>query len=410
MKRKKSILVLLLSLFFVITGMEAKAVGTFVPGQKDALVREETLRSYHVFDNLFAGINLGATYSAFDANNLNFKKVGDYLSPDISIYLGKWISPTTGIRLSYEWGKNKTLNRPSRDLIEYSRYGGFGDVLFNLNNVFGTYKENQRWSVVPFAGIGFIRGVGNGSVHSTNNLAARFGLQLNYRITDALTLNLEGSGNLVDDNFNAHVTGVQYDGYVNTTIGISYRFKNSDNNRYFKKLSVADAVRSGSLADAPDNQGKVIQELEKLIGEQKNTISTQAQKINELEQQLLSVADKDSRFNLNNAHILSPVLTFKINEFQILEHHEPNIFLVAQTLKDNPNMNLTITGYADKATGTPEVNKNIANLRATSVKRKLVNEYGINSDRLEVISVGSEAQIFEKNNWNRAIIFILSNK
>ncbi|KAA6316983.1 Outer membrane protein 40, partial [termite gut metagenome] len=268
---------------------------------------------------------------------------------------------------------------------------------------------SQRWSVVPFVGLGFIRGVGNGPVGSTNNLAARFGLQLNYRITNALTLNLEGSGNVLDDNFNARVSGVQYDGYVNATIGISYRFKNSDNNRYFKKLSVADAVRSGSLADA-DNQGKAIQELEKLIGEQKNTISTQAQKINDLEQQLLSVADKDSRFNLNNAHILSPVLTFKINEFQILEHHEPNIFLVAQALKDNPDMNLTITGYADKATGTPEVNKIIANLRATGVKRKLTNDYGINLDRLEVISVGSEAQIFEKNNWNRAIIFILSNK
>jgi outer membrane protein OmpA-like peptidoglycan-associated protein len=198
---------------------------------------------------------------------------------------------------------------------------------------------------------------------------------------------------------------------MNATIGISYRFKNSDNNRYFKKLQGVNAVHGNFVtADAFDNQGKVIQELEKLIGEQKNTISSQAQKIDELEQQLLSVANKDSRFNLNNAHVLTPVLTFKINEFQVLKHHEPNIFIVAQTLKDNPNLNLTITGYADKATGTPEVNKNIANLRATSVKRKLVNEYGINPDRLELISVGSEAQIFEKNNWNRAIIFILSNK
>ena len=82
-----------------------------------------------------------------------------------------------------------------------------------------------------------------------------------------------------------------------------------------------------------------------------------------------------------------------------------NVYNVAQWMKDNPDQNVTIVGYADKDTGTAEYNMGLSKRRAEAVRSALVNEYGINPDRLSVSAEGSNVQPYDVNNWNRIVIF-----
>ena len=83
-----------------------------------------------------------------------------------------------------------------------------------------------------------------------------------------------------------------------------------------------------------------------------------------------------------------------------------NVYNVAQWLKENPECNVTITGYADKGTGTAAYNMKLSKKRAESVAKLLTEKYGISSSRIQVVGEGSNIQPFpQDNNWNRIVIF-----
>ena len=44
--------------------------------------------------------------------------------------------------------------------------------------------------------------------------------------------------------------------------------------------------------------------------------------------------------------------------------------------------------------------------RAQAVADVLINNYGINPERLVLEAAGSDSQIYDTNNWNRIVIFI----
>ena len=73
--------------------------------------------------------------------------------------------------------------------------------------------------------------------------------------------------------------------------------------------------------------------------------------------------------------------------------------------EDQPRPSVAIVGYADKDTGTSDYNMGLSKRRAQAVYDALVNEYGINPDRLSIQAEGSNVQPYEENNWNRIVIF-----
>ena len=85
-----------------------------------------------------------------------------------------------------------------------------------------------------------------------------------------------------------------------------------------------------------------------------------------------------------------------------------NIENIVAYMKENKDVRVSITGYADARTGTSEYNQKLSKERAEAVKNVLL-KYGIEPIRLFVIAEGGKKQIYEKNNWNRvAIIMELS--
>ena len=77
----------------------------------------------------------------------------------------------------------------------------------------------------------------------------------------------------------------------------------------------------------------------------------------------------------------------------------PAIEHVAQYLKENPSVNVTINGYASPE-GTEDYNMKLSQRRADAVKTMLVDKYGIDAARINTIGHGV-GDIFSEPAWNR---------
>lgn len=96
---------------------------------------------------------------------------------------------------------------------------------------------------------------------------------------------------------------------------------------------------------------------------------------------------------------------FTLNSAKISDIEMVNVFNIAQWMKENPEQNVAIAGYADKDTGTSSYNMALSKRRAQAVYDALINKYGINPDRLAITAQGSDVQPYDVNNWNRIVIF-----
>ena len=80
-----------------------------------------------------------------------------------------------------------------------------------------------------------------------------------------------------------------------------------------------------------------------------------------------------------------------------------NIRNIAEYAKNNTET-ITLVGYADRQTGTPDYNYKLSERRAEAVKKILVEKYGISADRIKASWEGDRQQPYAENVWNRIVI------
>ena len=89
-----------------------------------------------------------------------------------------------------------------------------------------------------------------------------------------------------------------------------------------------------------------------------------------------------------SAKVTFPVIYFAFNSIDILQNEETKLNAILKTLKENPNMKVTVTGWCDTK-GSVAVNKRISRQRAEAVKTWLVKN-GIEASRITAIGNGSD--------------------
>ena len=97
---------------------------------------------------------------------------------------------------------------------------------------------------------------------------------------------------------------------------------------------------------------------------------------------------------------------FTINVTKISSKEETKVAEVADYMKKYPNAKVSVTGYADKGTGTNAINDRLSAKRAQSVVDMLTTKYGIDKSRISSDSKGSREQPFAENDLNRVSICI----
>ena len=82
------------------------------------------------------------------------------------------------------------------------------------------------------------------------------------------------------------------------------------------------------------------------------------------------------------------LVTFTLGKAEITNQEKVNLEGIAKMIKNTPNVKFRVAGYADKGTGSEEINNQLAKNRAQNVYDLLTRVYGVPASRLTVESNG----------------------
>jgi len=163
-----------------------------------------------ILDNWFIGGSLGAATltNSVDDNKWN---------TNFDAYVGKWFSPSFGMRLGYQGSEVK--------YAETSKYGYIhGDLMWNMLNTVLDYKENRTWEVIPYLHGGVLSTEDNGS---RNNFATGAGLVNSIALNDRLRFNVDvrstfAKGRITNSNNGENAIALAAMGGLSIDLGKNY--------------------------------------------------------------------------------------------------------------------------------------------------------------------------------------------
>ena len=97
-------------------------------------------------------------------------------------------------------------------------------------------------------------------------------------------------------------------------------------------------------------------------------------------------------------------VAFGNGQTAVTETQQMGILAAADYMKQYPDTKVLVIGYASLNTGSRDLNMRLANGRAESVAKILIEKYGIDRDRLEVRAMKDNEQPFQSSDWNRVAI------
>lgn len=355
--------------------------------QEDANRNEagEVVRGPYVtngaFDNTFIG--LGAGVNSVLEKSYGLGKIG--LATDV--YLGKWFSPTIGVRAGWHGINNTSKSGQfNKDPFHYIH----ADFLWNISNAIGGYKETRLWNFIPYVS-------GGASLIKHHNIKewdqefnAGVGLLNSIRLGDRVNLNLD-LGMLVGRAAAYQMKGYRYNwvGFPTATLGLQF---NLGRTGFDRLSSVMPVIVPVPFTEAQYNALKdKVAALEKENAQLKN-------KIADLENQLAPFKNlvdgqtylfKNGRFTAVEAKVASPAtIYFDLGSAKISEREKAHLEYFANEV--DKEKELVVVGSADLGTGSAKRNEYLANKRAEAVKALLENA-GFNN-----VTVGDpEYDIFE---------------
>ena len=359
-------------------------------------------RPYNISDNWFLDFYGGMSFSL--AENMSGHNFGDLCCPMFDFGFGKQFSNVWSTRLTLGYKKQKGW--ASKQAMEASTLLGDGDYTYqvlvlyldemmSLTNIFCPYNEMRKLNVQLFVG-----GGANYSWHfddkvkrwgrygypvdGTDHLswAARAGLQLLWKVNETADLSLQGSYNIVNDNFNGvkHVNRMALDSYMDVVFGVRLHLADHyGDSRYYK-------VRRWEATSLRTTEGKVADLLEN-------------ERIKEYEAR--EASEVVAFGELMKTHISFYVDRSFVNDYQM-----DNIRIVADFLKKHPEVNLIVKGYCGASAESESSDMHLAERRVTSVKKALVKYYNVDPSRFETwYDEEAQAPFPMKGEWIDGVVF-----
>ena len=338
---------------------------------------------------------------------------GDLLSPNVQVDYGYNFNKVVGARVSL----NAWQSKAGQEFLgqtykwKWNYVAPMVDATFNLSNLFCGFNPNRLVNVGVFAGIGANIAWGNdeaataqsnmntaytnlinsaygtGTIPAANKVAksdpalsylwdgskvrltGRVGANVDFRVSERVSLGLEVSANTLNDRYNSKKAG-NADWYFNALVGAKFTLGKS----YTTKT-----------VPAPKPVEKII---ERII---EKPAPAPAPKTETKQEAVEENFRRDIFFPIGNSNIAKSQTT-KIAE-------------IVTFMKENPDAKITLTGYADKGTGSAAFNDKIAARRAQTVYNTLAAK-GVAKNRMIKKSMGSRVQPFEENDMNRVTICI----
>ena len=409
---KKIILTFSFAIVGMMTGANAQQDGLQTDTIYSKIDQDSIVYLTEHVSNWFVGGSIGGSYSM--GENTRFGNFFDMTRPSFQIQVGRSFYPQFGLRLTLnylsqrgraEWSTSEFLEEwAERDgNYDFSMAAGFLDGVFDFHNVIWGYKEDRRFSLKGYLGLGAFYTFGfddnkldwlahptwkdcnrNGVHHNAGDplpsgfgyrvdrkskwyFAGHIGLIGEYHISPAWSVNLDVSFNGTDDGYNGMRFRRVYDSYVDVMLGALYYIKDASGYRHRRPRYVYIQSFSDPLPPEPNI--------------------------------------------VENAHykeMLKTTVSFYIDKTFVTDAQRRNVRSVARFMETHPNIDVVVTGYADVQTAYPKYNMMLSQKRAQAVYKMLVDEFNVDPKRLSMDYKGDEEQPFEiVNEWNRAVVFYI---
>ncbi len=305
-------------------------------------------------------------------------------TPTASLSFGHYFTPVVGARLNVNAWQSKA---GFKDLDQYYKWKYVTpdlDLMLNLSNMFCKNTTNHALNVILLGGIGLNYAWDNDELKALNLEARRTPLawdenRLSHNLRAGLRLetnqgkpfgvSLEVAANSLSDRFNSKTNDAD-DWQFTAQLGLIYRFN-------YKKAEPKYITKMVDVVEEVD-----VEEPYTYMVKEKRPVETMEQK--KVEKVIffeIRQSDADKAEGINAA----------IKE-------------VADLMKTSSDVMVTVTGYADKGTGTARLNKMYAKKRADDVTKKLVEDHGLDAARITTDSKGDTVQPFPENDKNRCVI------
>lgn len=331
-----------------------------------------------VFSHMYIGINAGANqktvsnYSNWDNGFTNGLKSLTY---NAGLELGKDVTPITGFSLQGNVAPiyHNELNMNPEWKI--NRSDVFGNVKFNMMNLFGGYKGYpRRVEIKTVTGIGWNHYYGEAS--NPNDLALQAGLEFDFNLGKnrnwfiTFTPMVQANQVLKGDEIQFAAKGAD----LKANIGIAYRLGRGDQNHSFKICDKAytEQQYADLYAMYDECMNRPVQ-VDTVIVEK--IVEKVVEKNNELSNAIIMFAKNSSEMNETEIHCLDIIMAGL-----------------------DKNGEYLVFGSADSATGNEEINTRLANERANTVK-EIMNKNGFNN-----VTTDIKIDIFKDQDITRCAI------
>ena len=333
-------------------------------------------------------------------------KFGDLLSPTAQIGVGYNFTKVVGLRLAVNaWQSKGVIKLDDTDMTPAQSYEGKWkwnyvapslEFTFNLSNIVCNYNPNRLLNVYALIGGGANIGFKNDEAQTVENQIIAYqnsnsnlvydgkqnmrylwdgtkvrpfgkaGLLFDFRVSDKVSINIEGNANTLSDKYNSKKAG-NWDWYFNALAGVKINLGKT----YTTKFT-------------PDPEPE-IRYVEKVVEK---------------------VVEVPAKVEVKPIEKMRRDIFFTINSFKVRETEAEKIKDIADYLNANPRAKVEVTGYADAGTGNNRINDRLAKQRADVVVKTLMNDYNISANRIFFDSKGSRVQPFAENDLNRVTICI----
>lgn len=344
-----------------------------------------------------AGAQIGFTEHDREAS------FGDRLSPSLEVAIGKWFTPGIGVRVAYNglsvrgatqsWLNNQGVHSTGEPIdgkfswaygyLEHQRFNYMDfhiDVMFNLCQMIGGYNPQRLYSCIPYIGIGIAHVTGT---PKNTELAFNCGVQNTFRVSKRWDINLSVNAMICDERFSGESGNRHFDALLGATVGATYRFGRCgwDNPVIIERT----AYDNGAINRLRGEKEALEAENNRLRKELDN--ATAAERLTEL------IASGN-------------VIFFNIGTADITAKSRANLSFLADAIKNTTGV-YSVTGYADKGTGSAGRNMELSKMRAEAARDCLVNEFGVPADRLAIDYKGGVDDIFYNDpRCSRCVIVI----
>lgn len=364
-------------------------------------------RSYNVSDNWFLDFYGGVSLSL--AENMKGHNFGEIWQPLFNFGLGKQFSSVWTTRLTLGYQRQKGW--ASKEAIAASTLLGKGDYSFQMaslyfdelmsfTNIFCPYNELRRFDVQMLLGVGMNYSFGfddkvdrwtrygypvDDSDHI--NVAFRTGLLIMYKLGETVDLSLQGTYNMVGDNYNGvrHSKNSALESYLDVAMGVRVHLMDHyGNSRYYK-------VRRWEATSLRGTESKVA----KLLDDEKRK----------------EYEEREAHEVVAYDELMKTHISFYVDRTFVNDDQVENLRIIAGFLKNHPNVNLVIKGYSGASTKSESPDMNLAEKRVAAVKKALLKYYDVDPSRFEIwFDEQAEAPFPMKGDWIDAVVFQMVEK